>query len=76
MHIYLLKVRYTYLTALEISDQAATAFIALMKSNQSVQNHNPVNKQPNRHNNESTPSFTPKAAFTCNNCGKIGHSVA
>ena len=54
------------LNALEISDQAATAF---------TQNPNPVNKQPYTCNNEHIPPSS-KPVFTCNNCRKTGHLVA
>ena len=63
------------LNALEISDQAATAFITQAKPPRPPQNPNAINRQPYVRNNEHIPS-PPKPAFTCNNCGKTGHSVA
>ena len=63
------------LNALEISDQAATAFIARTKPSRPPPNSNAINRQPYIRSNEHTSS-TPKPAFTCNNCGKTGHSVA
>ena len=63
------------LNALEISDQAATAFIAQTKPPRPPQNSNAINRQPYVRSNEHISS-PPKPAFTCNNCGKTGHSVA
>ena len=69
-----LKAHKADLNALEISDQAATAFIAWAKPLR-PQNPNPVNKQPYVCSNEHIPSSS-KPVFTCNNCGKTGHLVA
>ena len=64
------------ISALEISDQAATTFIARTKPNQPTHNRNQANNQSNSCNNEATLMFTPRTLFTCNNCGKTRHSVA
>ena len=64
------------LSALEISDQAATAFIARTKPNRSLQNRQIVNTHPTPRNNPQTFSNPPRSPFTCNNCGRTGHSVA
>ena len=63
------------LSALEISDQAATTFITQIKPNWPNQNCNQVTNQNNSCNNEASLSFTPRTSFTCNNCRKTGHSV-
>ena len=63
------------ISALEISDQAATTFIAQTKQNQLIHNCNQANNQGNPRNSEAPSTFTPRTSFTCNNCGKTGHSV-
>ena len=61
------------LNALEISDQAATAFIVHTKLNQPSQSRQ---QNTNIHSNETPSTNIPRIPFTCNNCGRNGHSVA
>ena len=71
-----LKAHEADLSALEISDQAATTFIPWTKPNLLIQNCNQVINQNNLCTNEASLLFTPKTSFTCNNCRKTGHLVA
>ena len=65
-----LKAHETDLNALEISDQAATTFIAQTKPTPPTQN------RPTTHNNKAPPTNSPRTPFVCNNCGRNRHSVA
>jgi gag-polypeptide of LTR copia-type/Pol polyprotein, beta-barrel domain len=64
------------LNALEISDQAATAFIARAKPNQPHHTKLHANVPQNVYANNPPNANVERAPFICNNCGKIGHLAA
>ena len=59
--------------ALEIPNQATTAFITCRKPNQPLQSHQ---QNMNICTNETPSTNIPRIPFTCNNCGRNGHLVA
>jgi gag-polypeptide of LTR copia-type len=64
------------LNAIEISDQATTAFVARAKPIQPSYPKAYPNVPQNVHANSPINPNVPRAPFTCNNCGKNGYSAA
>jgi Pol polyprotein, beta-barrel domain len=64
------------LNALEVSDQAATAFVVRAKPNRPPQPKPYANIPQNVRANNPLVANIARAPFICNNCGKTGHSAA
>jgi gag-polypeptide of LTR copia-type len=64
------------LNALELSDQAVTAFVRRVKPNRPPQPKTHAYVPQNVRANNPPVANVARALFICNNCGKTGHSAA